>query len=230
MIAEQVALALAGEFVPFAVNVDVAEVDETIRPYVPLAEELGAIFAGLVDTVPATVDVELSGAIATVDVRIAVLAAVKGILKGHSAIPVSYVNAMDLAHERGLEVRTITGAAAQDHVSVIRLAGGGHTVAGRVSSYDHNHVVTEVDGIQLEIRPAANMLVLRNYDEPGMVGMVGSTLGDAGVNISNMHIGESGDGVDALMFLTTSAPVPPAVQDALRADQNVRWVKAITLP
>jgi D-3-phosphoglycerate dehydrogenase len=227
VIAEQVALALAGEFVPFAVNVDVTEVDEVIRPYVPLAEELGAIFTGLLDSMPSSVDVELQGAIASVDVRIAVLAAVKGMLS-QAGVPVSYVNALDVAAQRGIEVRTITGAAAQDHVSVVRLTGGGHTIAGRVSSYDNNHVVTEVDDHELEIRPAANMLVVRNFDQPGMVGVVGSALGGAGVNISNMHIGESGDGVEALMFLTTSAPVPPAVQEALRAHDNVRFVKAIT--
>ncbi|MEZ5166976.1 MAG: NAD(P)-dependent oxidoreductase [Acidimicrobiales bacterium] len=228
-IAEQVALALAGEFVPFAVNVDAAEVSETLRPFLPLAERLGAIFSGLVDTLPETLDVELRGSIGSVDTRIAVLAAVKGLLGAHSEVPVSYVNALDLAAERGLEVRTITAPAAKNHVNVIRLVGGGHSVAGTVSALDETDRLTEVDGHALDIRPTANMVVVRNFDQPGMVGVVGSAMGDAGVNIANMHIGESGDGVEALMVLCTSAPVSAEVQDGLRAHEHVRFVKAITI-
>ncbi len=71
------------------------------------------------------------------------------------------------------------------------------------------------------------MLVLRNRDTPGMVGVVGNSLGDAGINISNMHIGERGDGLDALMVVGTADPVPPAVQEVLRAHEHVSDVRAI---
>jgi D-3-phosphoglycerate dehydrogenase / 2-oxoglutarate reductase len=227
-IAEQVALALAGEFVPFAVNVDAAEVSETLRPFVPLAEHLGAIFSGLSDVVPPVVDVELRGSIARDDTRIAVLAAVKGLLGAQTDVPVSYVNALELAAGRGVEIRTIT-APAQDHVNIIRISGGGHSVAGRLSGLDQSHRISELDGHALDIHPSVNMVVIRNFDMPGMVGVVGSMLGDAGINISNMHIGESGDGVEALMVVATSGPVSPSVQDALRAHEHVRFVRAITI-
>ena len=226
-IAEQVGLALAGEFVPFAVNVDAAEVSETLRPFVPLAEHLGAIFGGLVATVPSTIDVELRGAISKDDTRIAVLSAIKGLLSVHTGTPVSYVNALDVAAQRGVEIRTIT-APAQDHVNVIRVSGVGHSVAGRLSGLDQSHRISELDDHALDIHPSPHMLIIRNQDQPGMVGVVGATLGDAGINISNMHIGESGDGVEALMVVCTGAPVPATVQDALRANENVRFVRAIT--
>jgi D-3-phosphoglycerate dehydrogenase len=236
-IAEQVALALAGEFVPFAVNVDAAEVSELLRPFVPLAEHLGAIFSGLVDTVPEVVDIELRGSIAKDDTRIVVLAAVKGLLGAQTDVPVSYVNALDLAAERGLEVRTIT-APALDHVNVIRVSGGGHSVAGRLSGLDQSHRISELDGSALDIHPSVNMVVLRNLDMPGMVGVVGAMLGDAGINIANMHIGEigeigeigqAGDSEEALMVVATSDPVSAAVQDGLRAHEHVRFVRAITI-
>ena len=227
-IAEQVGLALAGEFVPHAVNVDAAEVSETLRPFVPLAEHLGAIFGGLVETVPTTIDVELRGAISKDDTRIAVLSAVKGLLSAHTDVPVSYVNALELAGQRGLEIRTIT-APAQDHVNVIRIAGGGHSVSGRLSGLDESHRISELDGHALDIHPSPHMLIIRNQDEPGMVGVVGATLGDAGINISNMHIGESGDGLEALMVVCTGSSVPSPVQDALRANVHVRFVRAITV-
>jgi len=227
-IAEQVALALAGEFVPNAVNVDAAEVSETLRPFVPLAEHLGAIFGGLVETVPTTIDVELRGAIAKDDTRIAVLSAIKGLLSVHTDEPVSYVNALDVAAERGLEIRTVT-APAQDHVNVIRISGGDHSISGRLSGLDESHRISDLDDHPLDIHPSDHMLVIRNQDEPGMVGLVGALLGDAGINISNMHIGESGDGREALMVVCTGGPVSPAVQDALRASENVRFVRAITV-
>lgn len=227
-IAEQVGLALAGEFVPFAVNVDAAEVSELLRPFVPLAEHLGAIFGGLVETVPTTIDVELRGAIAKDDARIAVLSAIKGLLSVHTDSPVSYVNALDIAAERGLEIRTIT-APAQDHVNVIRVAGGGHSLSGRLSGLDESHRISELDGHALDIHPSDHMLIIRNRDEPGMVGSVGAILGDAGINISNMHIGESGDGLEALMVVCTGSAAGPGVQDALRSHPNVRFVRAITV-
>ncbi len=226
-IAEQVELALAGEFVPFAVNIDAAEVSEMLRPFVPLAEQLGAIFAGLCGQLPAELDVELRGAIGSEDARVAVLAAVKGLLASHSDIPVSYVNALEVAAERGLEVRTIGAPEATDHLNVVRLSGGGHSIAGTLSRIDQSTRITELDGHQLEIRPSAHMLVLRNRDTPGMVGVVGNSLGDAGINISNMHIGERGDGLDALMVVGTADPVPPAVQEVLRAHEHVSDVRAI---
>lgn len=227
-IAEQVGLALAGEFVPFAVNVDAAEVSERLRPFVPLAEHLGTIFSGLIDAVPAVVDVEFQGSIAQEDTRIAVLAAMRGILAAHTDEPVSYVNALDVAAERGLDVRAIT-APAQDHVNTIRISGGGHSITGRLSGLDQSHRISELDGHALDIRPSVNMVIVRNLDMPGMVGQVGMMLGDAGLNIKNMHIGESGDGVEALMVVATSAPVSVVVLDGLRAHENVRFVKAITL-
>lgn len=227
-IAEQVGLALAGEFVPFAVNVDAAEVSENLRLFVPLAEHLGAIFAGLVEEVPTTIDVELRGSIAKDDTRIAVLAAMKGLLGAHTDVPVSYVNALELAAARGIEVRTIT-APAQDHINIVRISGGGHSIAGRLSGLDDSHRLSELDNHALDLKPSPNMVVIRNFDEPGMVGMVGAMMGDAGINISNMHIGESGDGVEALMMVGTSGPASHEVLDALRAHEHVRFVRAITI-
>jgi len=87
----------------------------------------------------------------------------------------------------------------------------------------------EVDGHRLEIRMSENMLFVRNEDVPGMVGHVGAALGDAGINISNMHIGEDDDGVAAVMVVCTDGPVPQAVQDSLRALNGVRSVRTVRL-
>src|SRR5258705_8133363 len=92
-IAEMVQRALAGEFVPFAVNVSAAEASETVRPYLPLAERLGALFASLCERVPPALEVEYQGGLADYDTRILTLAVLRGLLSSGSEEPVSYVNA-----------------------------------------------------------------------------------------------------------------------------------------
>ncbi len=228
-IAQQVLLALAGDFVPFAVNVDANEASETLKPFLPLAERLGLIFAFLVDGLPDSLDVEFRGDVAGVDTRYAVLAAVKGLMSRVSDQPASYVNALTLAGERGLEVRTITVDDAKARAGIIALRGGGHSLTGTISALDGGFRIIGLDGHSLEIRPGRNMLVVRNDDTPGMVGVVGSALGDANVNISNMHIGETAEGVAALMVVATADPVPPAVQDALCCNPHIQSVRAIDL-
>ena len=104
-IAEQVSLALAGEFVPFAVNVSAAEASETVRPFLPLAERLGELFAGLAEGVPTVLEVTYEGLIGEYDTRILTLSVLKGLLSGASDEPFSYVNAPQMAKERGIEVR-----------------------------------------------------------------------------------------------------------------------------
>ncbi|MGH9116022.1 MAG: phosphoglycerate dehydrogenase, partial [Acidimicrobiales bacterium] len=100
-IAEQVQLALAGEFVPLAVNI-AAEVPEAVRPWMPVAERLGRFWAALARELPAVLDVEYQGGLADHDTRILTLAALKGLFAVATDEPVSYVNAHQLADERGL--------------------------------------------------------------------------------------------------------------------------------
>ncbi len=228
-IAEQVLLALGGDFVPFAVNVNAGEASETIRPFLPLVEQLGALFAALVERLPDSIDIEFRGHIGNVDTSLAVLSTLKGLLGQIADEPVSYVNAAEVAQQRGVEIRTITVPSARDHVNVVTLRGGDHTIGGTISVLDGAPRVIELDNHRLEVRPSRDLLVIRNRDTPGMVGVVGAMLGDAGINIKNMHIGESADGVAALMVVATDDVVPESVEIALRANPKIGFVRAIHL-
>ena len=112
---------------------------------------------------------------------------------------------------------------------MVRVDGGGHSVAGAISIHDGGTRLLEVDGHRLEIRPSDHMLIVRNQDVPGMVGIVGTEVGEAGVNISNMYIGEDDDGVAAMMVISTDGLVPNNVQDTLRSVEGVREVRALRL-
>jgi D-3-phosphoglycerate dehydrogenase len=228
-IAEQVALALDGEFVPFAVNVSAAEVTETVRPFLPLAEQLGALFAGLSPTLPSQLEIEFAGEIGGYDNSITELAVVKGLLRATSDQPVSDVNALEVAKERGVRVRSITTTSTPDYVNVITLRGGDHSLAGTLGGLKGEAHIVLVDDHIVDLPPTEHMLVVRNDDRPGVIGRVGSVLGEGGINIADMNVGRSPDDLGALMVISTEQTVPSDVADRLEATDGVSSVAVVDL-
>ena len=186
-IAEQVLLALAGDFVPFAVNVAATEVSETVRPFMAIAEQLGRFFGCLHDELPDRLDVEFQGQLATTSHRDPHPARPEGPVRGqHRGGRVTFVNAPQMAERRGLEIRETSTATARDYVNLITLRSGTHALSGTLAGAG---VVGEprfvmVDDHTVEVPPSPHMLVVRNDDRPGMIGVVGTVLGDAGISIS----------------------------------------------
>ncbi|MGZ4705716.1 MAG: phosphoglycerate dehydrogenase, partial [Acidimicrobiales bacterium] len=220
-IAEQVGLALAGDFVPFAVNVAAAEASETVRPFLPLAERLGELFASLAAGGSPTLDVEYQGQIAGYDTRILTLSLLKGYFGRISDEPVSYVNAPKLATESGMQIRETATTTAQDYVNLITIRAGEHALAGTLVGLRGEARLVMVDDHTVDLPPARHMVVVRNDDRPGMIGAVGQLLGGAGINIADMDVGQSAAGVSALMVLATSQSVPPEVVDQLAATDGI---------
>ncbi|MGZ4694056.1 MAG: phosphoglycerate dehydrogenase [Acidimicrobiales bacterium] len=228
-IAEQVGLALAGDFVPFAVNVAAAEASETVRPFLPLAERLGELFASLAAGGSPTLDVEYQGQIAGYDTRILTLSLLKGYFGRISDEPVSYVNAPKLATESGMQIRETATTTAQDYVNLITIRAGEHALAGTLVGLRGEARIVMVDDHTVDLPPARHMVVVRNDDRPGMIGAVGQLLGGAGINIADMDVGQSAAGVSALMVLATSQSVPPEVVDQLAATDGIVSVHAVEL-
>lgn len=226
-IAEMVELALAGEFVPYAVNVDAAAASETVRPFLPLGEKLGALFAQLSGGAPDTLEIVYEGQIADYDTRILTLAVLKGFFSVSSDEPVSYVNAPQVATDRGIEVRDTTSTSARDYVNLITLRGAGHSIAGTLSGLRSEARLVMVDDHTLDVPPANDMLVVRNDDRPGVIGRVGTVLGDASVNISDMAVGRSPSGEGALMVVLTSGAVDDAAVEALEQVDGVSEVAVL---
>jgi D-3-phosphoglycerate dehydrogenase / 2-oxoglutarate reductase len=227
-IANQVQLALAGDFVPFAVNVSAAEASETVRPFLPLAERLGELFAGLVDGVPPVLELEYAGQLADYDTRILTLSALKGFFGGVTDEPVSYVNAPRIAEDRGVEVRDTSTSTVRDYVNLITLRGGGHALAGTLAGLRSEPRVVMLDDLTLDLPPAKHMLVVRNDDRPGMIAFVSGILAGAGVNIDDMHLGRSERGEAALQVLATDVEVPAEVQDTIRDGDGIVSVYSLT--
>ena len=129
--------ALAGDFVPFAVNVEAGAASGALRDHLPLCEQLGSMFAGLAEGLPATIDLELQGEIG--DRILAGQALVpQGLLGNIGGDPVSYVNAARLAEQRSLDVRVITTPGEKGRSNLIRVTGDVHSLAGSLSPIDGN--------------------------------------------------------------------------------------------
>jgi D-3-phosphoglycerate dehydrogenase len=220
-IADMVTLALAGEFVPFAVNIDAAEANETLKPFLPLAERLGRLFASLVGSSPATLEICTEGELAGYDTRILTLAALKGFFGAHSDEPVTYVNAPQMAKDRGVDVREVNCTTSADYVNLITLMGGGHSMSATLTGRRSEQRIVTIDDHKFDVPPSDYMLMITNDDRPGVIGVVGTLLGDAGVNIADMDVGRAQEPGTAVMLIAPTAEVPAAVVDQLRAAPGI---------
>ncbi|MEC8921874.1 MAG: phosphoglycerate dehydrogenase [Actinomycetota bacterium] len=228
-IAEQVALALDGDFVPFAVNIAAQEASDALRPYLGIGEQLGTFLAGLVSTVPDDIEVRTAGEISGYDRRILVLSVLRGLLRDSVNGPVTFVNAFEHAERMGVLVRDVGSLDAGEFRNLVEVRGGGHSVAGTLVRYGNEPRIVMIDDHSVEVPFANYMLVIRNDDRPGMIGIVGTILGRAEVNISFMGLGRDRRGDHALMALAADAGIADDVLETLNAEPGIRSVSLVRL-
>ncbi|MEA2503740.1 MAG: D-3-phosphoglycerate dehydrogenase / 2-oxoglutarate reductase [Actinomycetota bacterium] len=218
-IAEQVLLALRGEFAPYAVNVAAGgDFGEALRPFIPLTERLGRVLGGLAGAGLSAVRVEVYGAIADNDTRILTLAALKGLFGGFVHEPVTYVNAPLMAQERGIQVSETKSATSQDYVNLVVVRGesddgpaGGVAVGGSLFGKANEEHLVRVYDFSIDMEPERYLCLLRYADRPGVIGKVGTVLGAADINIASIKVSRETIGGEALMGLTVDSPIPPEV-------------------
>jgi D-3-phosphoglycerate dehydrogenase / 2-oxoglutarate reductase len=233
-VARSVRLALAGEFVPDAVNVQGGTVDEMIRPGLPLAEKLGRIFTAVAGGIAARIDVEVRGEIAGLDVSVLQLAALKGVFSDIVEDAVTYVNAPLLAADRGVEVSLATDKQSPDWRNVVTLRGtlpDGQVVSvgGTLTGQRQLEKLVEINGYDMEISPAEHMVFFTYTDRPGIVGIVGQILGAQGINIAGMQVCRDARGGQALIVLTVDSALPPAVLDEITSSIGAVFGRAVDL-
>jgi D-3-phosphoglycerate dehydrogenase len=234
-VARSVRLALEGEFVPDAVNVQAGGVVvEEVRPALPLVEKLGHVFTALAGGVAANVEVEVRGELSAYDVSVLQLAALKGVFASVVEEQVTFVNAPSLAAERGCEVSLTKDPDSPDHRSEITVRGvlpSGETVSvsGTLSGPRMVEKLTDVEGFDVDLVPADHLVFLRYGDRPGVVGIVGAALGEAQVNIAGAQVSRTSQGGDALMALTVDSAVPAEVLEAIGTAIGAHSVRAVDL-
>jgi D-3-phosphoglycerate dehydrogenase len=233
-VARSVRLALSGELVPDAVNVQGGVIAEDVRPGIPLVEKLGRIFTSLAGEAAQQVDVEVRGEITEYDVKVLELAALKGIFADIVEDQVSYVNAPLLAAERGTEVRLVTDAESPDHRNLITIRGtladGSQiSVSGTLIGIAQKERLVEVNDFVVDLEPTDHLAFFTYEDRPGMVGTVGQILGKAGVNIAGMQVSRDAKGGQALVALSVDSAVPPEVLEEIRGSISADSVRGVNL-
>ncbi len=218
---------------PDAVNVQGGQIDEAIKPMLPLAEKIGAIACGLADAAVVRIDVEALGEIAEHDVRVLELSALKGVFQMLVHDPVSFVNAPVLAEQRGVEVALTTDRTSEDHRSLLRVTltqtnGDKVSVAGTIAGSRNTAKIVEVDGFDIDVPVSDHMAFLRYHDRPGIVGIVGRLLGEGDVNIGGMQVSRDDSG-HALIVLTVDSVIAPERLDAIVTEIGAHSAKAVDL-
>jgi D-3-phosphoglycerate dehydrogenase len=224
-VARSVKLALQGEFVPDAVNVQAGGVvDEDVRPLLSLAEKLGRVFTAVAGGVAASVTVEVRGEIVSHDVGVLRLAATKGLFASVVDERVTYVNAPQLAADRGVEVELLVSDEPAEHQNLVTVRGAlpdGRTVsvAGTLTLTATREIskLTGVDDFDLDLTADGVLLFFRYSDRPGVIGAIGTLLGESGVNIAAMQVARREAGGEALMTLTVDSSVDAELLSAVAA-------------
>ncbi len=225
-VAEQMADYLVSGGVTNALNMPSLSAEEAprLKPYMALAEKLGSLVGQLTTGSIARVSVHSEGAAAELNQKPIVGAVLAGFLRVQSDT-VNMVNAPFLAKERGIEVREVRNDREGDYHTLVRVSlktdDGERSVAGTLFGNAQPRLV-ELFGIKVEADLAGHMLYVVNEDAPGFIGRIGTTLGEAGVNIGTFHLGRRDAGGEAVVLLSVDEAVTPELIASVRALPGVK--------
>jgi D-3-phosphoglycerate dehydrogenase len=206
---------------------------EALAPFVPLCERLGKLAQGLGEGTIDRVQVEFRGRIAEHDTRLLGIAVLVGILSGHTEEPVNLVNAPSMAEERGIELTELKEAGSEDFTELVAVrigeGEGAVEVAGTGVGPRNVPYLVRVWGQGFYMPFADHLAIFRYADQPGMIGRVGNAFGEHGVNIVSAAVGAEEGEREAVMALTTDAPVPNGVVDEIASGEGFFIGRAVDL-
>ncbi len=234
-VARSVKLALAGDFVPDAVNVQAGGVvGEEVGPWLELVRKLGVLLGAVAGALPASITVDVRGELASEEVTVLQLAALRGVFSAVVEDQVTFVNAPAMAEERGVGVELTKASESPNHRSVVTLRaaladGSAATVAGTLSGPQLVQKVVEINGRHFDLRAQGTTLLLSYKDRPGVMGRVGTMLGESEVNIEAAQISQAADGKGAMMMLRVDRPVAENVLEPIGAAVGASTIQLVDL-
>ncbi len=230
-VAEQMADYLVTGGVTNALNMPSLSAEEApkLKPYMALAEKLGSLVGQLAHDNLTQISIEVEGAAAQLNIKPITGAVLAGLMRRYSDT-VNMVNAPYLAKERGLDIREIRHDREGVYHTLVRVIvkteAGERSVAGTLFG-DNSPRLVELFGVKVEADLIGDMLYIVNEDAPGFIGRLGSTLGEAKVNIGTFHLGRQEAGGVAVLLLSVDTPVPASTVDSIRLLPGVK--RAMTL-
>jgi D-3-phosphoglycerate dehydrogenase / 2-oxoglutarate reductase len=229
-LAQDVARVLLGAPANAAVNAPVPDGPEAERvfPFLDVAYRLGRFYPqyARAERLP-RFSLVLGGGLAEVPAASLVRAFLSGLLQATTDRRVSVVNAEAIAQELGIIIDTRSDASTAPYASWLRLIGNGTSITG--ASIGGSPRIVGLDGYEIDATPIGAMLITQHRDVPGVIGRVGTILGDAQVNISTMQVSRNTVGGDAIMVLSTDRPAEEATLDALRAVPGIGSVRSLSV-
>ena len=233
-VAESVKLALAGEFVPDAVNVAGGAVSEEVAPWLELVRKLGVLTGVLATEPPENMSVKVSGELAADDVGVLKLSALRGLFSTMTDQQVTFVNAPSLAADRGLNTELTVASESPNHRSLVDVRvvgpdGSAVNVAGTLSGPQEVQKIVGINGRSFDLRAEGVNLILHYGDKPGALGKIGTLLGSAGVNIEAAQLSQDTSGGGATVMLRLDRDVPDDVRAAIRDAVEASLVAVVNL-
>jgi D-3-phosphoglycerate dehydrogenase len=233
-VAKSVRLALAGDLVPDAVNVAGGIIDAAVRPGISLMENMGQLLFAISGGNVSSIEVEVRGEIASLDVSVLKLAGLKGFYQNAVTEQVSYVNAPLMAESRGVEVKLSVDPNSDEYrnVTTIRAIlsdGTSSSVSGTVIGPKLQQKITNINGYDVEIAMAEHLVMMVYADRPGIVAVYGKAFAENNINIAAMQIARNSKGGKALSVITVDSKVDAKVLEEVRVAIEADALKAIDL-
>ena len=195
---------------------------------------MAQVAIALATDVVSSVDVEVRGEISAMDVSVLATSALKGALIGMGSEDVTYVNAPALASQRSLTSTISTNPESPDHRNLVSVraacADGSQVfVSGTLMGIKQTQKIVAIDELDLDLKPTSNLLFLRYTDQPGVVGVVGNSLGKLKINIADMQVGRTQEGGKALMALTVDSVIPNDLIQVIAKETGATLVRFVNL-
>ncbi len=219
-VADSVLKALRGEFVADAVNVSGGKVGEEVSSWLDLSRKLGLIAGKLLDGTPVSLEAVARGELSTEEVDVLGLSAVRGLFTGTTDESVTFVNAPQVAEQRGLAYKTTTATESITHRSVLEVKlvaanGNSVAVAGALTGLERVEKLVRINGRGVDLRAEGRNIFFSYTDAPGALGTVASELGVNGINIEAAALTQAAKGDGATLILRVESEVPADLEKAI---------------
>ncbi|KQU53669.1 3-phosphoglycerate dehydrogenase [Rhodococcus sp. Leaf278] len=233
-VAKSVLLALAGEFVPDAVNVKGGAVGEEVSPWLEIVRKQGVLLGALSAELPTSLSVDVRGELAAEDVEILKLSALRGLFSAVIEDSVTFVNAPSLAEERGVTAEVTTASESENHRSVVDVRavygdGSVLNVAGTLTGTKQVEKIVNINGRNFDLRAEGKNLIVNYADQPGSLGRIGTLLGDAGIDIQAAALSQDSEGDGATILLRVDKDVPTELSASIATAVGASTIELVDL-
>jgi len=208
------------------------EVYKALAPYIKLAEKIGEFSAQVVEGRFQELSINYSGEIIKYDLSPLTMALAKGILSPILKDTVNFINAIGLAQERSIKIKEMKSSKEEEFVTSIQLEiktdKETKKITGTLSPNKQPRIV-KIDEYYVELSPSGEMIVIQNWDKPGIIGNLGTLLGKHNINIAAMTFGRQTQGGKAISVFNVDSPVSSEIVDKIKKTENILAVKVIRI-